>query len=95
MQESVNNIVKHSHASAASVVVTRGPSHVGLVIGDDGTGIRSDALEPQAGPGGFGLTGLRERALLLGGTLRIASQPGHGTVLSFEFSTARAPSTSA
>ena len=78
VQESVNNIVKHSHGSAASVVVTRGPSHVGLVISDDGTGIRSDALEPRAGPGGFGLTGLRERASLLGGTLRIASQPGHG-----------------
>ena len=82
VQEGVNNIVKHSHASRGEVVVLRTPRSVTLTIGDDGTGM---APGTAAGTGGFGLTGLGERAALLGGTFAIRSEAGHGTTLTFEF----------
>ena len=50
-----------------------------LEIGDDGVGFDPDALVHA--PGHYGLLGLRERARLAGGRLKITSQPGAGTTL--------------
>ena len=86
VQEGVNNIVKHSRATAADVTVTRNAQGVVLTIRDNGEGLGARP-SPAAGTGGFGMTGLQERALLLQGTLQVESEPGRGTLLTFDFPT--------
>jgi signal transduction histidine kinase len=68
VQESLTNIRKY--AKASKVIVTLSRSEVGLVLRviDDGVGIASNTLVK---PMSHGLLGMRERALLLGGTLTI------------------------
>ena len=85
VQEALNNVVKHSGASQGSVVVKRTKSSVVLMVSDNGKGLPSDPRSAHAGPGGFGLTGMRERAMLLNGTMQIKSEPGAGTLLTIEF----------
>lgn len=77
IQESVNNVIKHSNAQKASVKVKRGEHHVEIEVKDNGIGF--DVLSVPPEKRGFGLTGLRERAQLLGGELQIESRPGSGT----------------
>ena len=58
-----------------------------LEVTDDGTGFEMAAATPapagaaRAGPPGFGLSGMRERAELLGGRLELTSAPGRGTTV--------------
>ncbi|HEX4951391.1 MAG TPA: ATP-binding protein, partial [Blastocatellia bacterium] len=75
VQEGLNNIVKHAAATEASVQVRCLPPNLQVVIQDNGRGF----VRAEVPPSGFGLTGLSERALLLHGTLQIASAPGQGT----------------
>ena len=85
VQESLNNVVKHSGASRATVVVRRDRQMVTLTVADDGQGLPSEANAAQPGQGGFGLTGMRERANLLYGSLQIRNGPSAGTLLTIEF----------
>ncbi len=62
-----------------------------LEVEDDGKGFIPAELVGRTGPGGYGLQGMRERAELLGGTLELQSDPGHGTLLRLRFP-ASAPS---
>ncbi|OJF10122.1 GAF domain-containing sensor histidine kinase, partial [Couchioplanes caeruleus] len=76
-QESVQNIVKHAEASRAVIRLARHGRMVMLSVTDDGTG-----FDASGSPGsGYGLTGMAERVHLLGGRLRIKSQPGGGTTV--------------
>jgi PAS domain S-box-containing protein len=78
-QESISNILKHAQARSAKVALERDVHDVRLWISDDGRGF---AVEPgQSGlpAGGLGLSSMAERVEMLGGTLRIESQPGQGT----------------
>jgi signal transduction histidine kinase/ligand-binding sensor domain-containing protein len=82
VQESLNNVVKHSRATAAHVVVRSHEHEVEIVVRDNGQGFRPrDSRQDAAGPGGFGLTGIAERVQMLGGTHTIESSPGQGTTL--------------
>jgi signal transduction histidine kinase len=81
VQESVNNIMKHSGATQAWVKVRRIDAEVILEIRDNGKG-----LDPADGIGelpqernGLGLLGIRERVKLLAGTFSIHSVPARGT----------------
>jgi signal transduction histidine kinase/ligand-binding sensor domain-containing protein len=85
VQEGLNNVVKHSGATHANVVVKRMKSAVVLTVSDNGRGLPSEPRSASAGPSGFGLTGMRERAMLLNGTMQIKSEPGVGTFLTMEF----------
>jgi PAS domain S-box-containing protein len=76
-QEALTNVIRHSRAGQAWVVLaTRGAS-VSLRVEDDGRGIppARQALS------GFGLVAMRERVLALGGQLRIGTRGVGGTVL--------------
>ncbi len=79
-QEAVTNAVKHARPSRVVLELVTGPESVILTIGDDG----SSGARPASKPGHFGLTGMRERVLRLGGTLQIAPRAGGGTVVRVE-----------
>jgi signal transduction histidine kinase len=74
-QESIENIVNHSHAKNFNVHLSNN-GHTTLTIQDDGIGFDADAKGPT---GHFGLVGMYERAKLAGGMLKIESQKGKGT----------------
>ncbi len=76
-QEAFTNVRKHAHAREVEVGLRSSGSRVSLRIDDDGRGFSGRT----SGRGGFGLVGMRERAKLLGGSLRIGAKPGGGTRL--------------
>ena len=79
-QEALNNAVRHALARRAWVELDVGTDEVTLVVKDDGRGFDPERPPEDArGREGFGLTGMRERANLLGGTLSIESGPRRGT----------------
>ena len=80
-QEALNNLVKHSGASAAQITLQHAAHEVKLMIHDNGRGF--DPLTPvsQGKRGGFGLHGIDERVRLLGGVWTIQSVPGQGTTI--------------
>jgi signal transduction histidine kinase/ligand-binding sensor domain-containing protein len=84
VQECLNNVVKHSGASGAKLLVSRNSREIEVVIEDNGQGFT--AAGDAARRPGFGLTGLTERARILGGTLSVDSAPGRGTQVRFRIS---------
>jgi ligand-binding sensor domain-containing protein/signal transduction histidine kinase len=80
VQEGLNNIVKHAAATAVSVHLQRAPHHLQLTMRDNGRGfVLAEAKAAKSG--GLGLTGMAERARLLGGALHVESAPGAGTLM--------------
>jgi PAS domain S-box-containing protein len=79
MQESLTNVVRHARATRVDVRLTRSGGEALLTIQDDGIGIERGA---QAKVGSFGLRGIQERVLLLGGKLSIAGKSNRGTTVS-------------
>jgi two-component system, NarL family, sensor histidine kinase UhpB len=77
VQEALNNVAEHAAARTVTVDLRRADGRKMLRVTDDGRGF-NDALEE--GPG-LGITGMRERARLAGGRLRVRSRPEHGTVV--------------
>lgn len=76
-QEALTNVGRHAHATEAEVTLSSTPRGVRLSIRDNGKG-----FAPRAVPAGrLGLVGMRERAALLGGRLRIATSPRGGTTV--------------
>jgi signal transduction histidine kinase len=77
VQESLTNILKYAKANTVSVSLKRNETGLVLRVLDDGIGITEDALQK---PMSHGLLGMRERALLLGGSLTVKPGPqGKGT----------------
>ncbi len=82
VQESVNNILKHSGAATASLTVERGDRLINMVISDNGSGFDSSVVRDGDSRGGFGLVGMAERMRMLGGTCEIRSTAEKGTRIS-------------
>jgi signal transduction histidine kinase len=82
-QESLNNIVKHSRASAARFEVHKNDGILRMTLEDNGVGFDYDAIINRSSSG-FGLANLRERVRLLGGSLKIETSPGKGTRLTVD-----------
>lgn len=76
VQESLNNVVKHSDASEAEIKILKAENEVIITIKDDGRGF--DTTNFKAKGTGLGLVGLRERAKMLGGRISINSSVGNG-----------------
>ena len=85
VQEALTNIAKHSGATRAAVMVERRGGQVHTIVEDDGKGFDADAPRQPDGKGGLGLSGIRERAELLGGVVEVESVPGKGTTLFVHF----------
>ena len=73
-QEALSNAAQHAEAESVQVSLARMGGTVELSITDDGRGFTFDQASR-----GLGMGGMRERALLVGGDLRIESRPGVGT----------------
>ena len=71
VQEALTNVVRHAGASRATVRLRRSPDALEVQVDDDGTGGAGSTP-------GRGLTGMRERALALGGTAEAGPRPGRG-----------------
>ncbi len=80
-QECLNNVLRHSGARNVRVTVRRLPAAVELTVEDDGKGFDTRSARPGEGRGGFGLSGMRERARLLGGTWSVRTGSGAGTTI--------------
>lgn len=80
LQEALSNVARHAAASAVDVEVAEAPGGVRLRVRDDGRGLRTLDLDRLAG-GHLGLAGMRERALALGGTVRVGTSPSGGAEL--------------
>jgi signal transduction histidine kinase len=83
VQEALTNVSRHAQATKAVVRISERDGVIEASVTDDGRGLpdaerlgpRGDGLE-----GGFGMSGMRERAELVGGELEIVPAPGGGTV---------------
>lgn len=89
VQEVLNNVRKHAEASRVDVSLGFEGNTASLQIRDNEVGFDPATAHSASADGGFGLLGLRERARLLGGTLKIESAPGRGTVMEVEIPIAR------
>jgi signal transduction histidine kinase len=87
VQEALTNVSRHAQATRAVVSIAAGAdgSSIRVAVTDDGQGLpaggaglgpRGDGLE-----GGFGMSGMRERAELVGGELELGPAPGRGTTV--------------
>ena len=76
LQEGLTNVVRHAHATRATVHVTVDDGHLVLVLADDGRGLAAGGSRV-----GFGLRGMRERLRLVAGDLSLGADDGGGTVL--------------
>ena len=78
LQEALTNVMRHAKAQTVELTLSVEEQELCLSISDDGQG-----FVPAAGRStSFGLVGMRERVLMLGGTLSLHSEPGEGTTLS-------------
>ncbi|HEX2184012.1 MAG TPA: GAF domain-containing sensor histidine kinase, partial [Chloroflexota bacterium] len=77
-QEALTNVRKHAGATEVDITLRATAGRVRLTIHDNGQGFtpRGTPRAADQGSGGHGILGMRERARLLGGTLRLASAPG-------------------
>ncbi len=79
VQEAVHNAVRHAGASTIRVQVALvEPRRLRVSVQDDGKGFDPSVEK------GLGILGMEERVVRLGGTLRVDSERGRGTVVSFE-----------
>ena len=80
VQESLTNVAKHAAASHVDVRLLRDADGIELVVADDGRGPAALATPRPAGdgPGGIGITSMRERAALMGGRFEVGRGPRGG-----------------
>jgi signal transduction histidine kinase len=85
VQESLSNILKHSAATEATVVVKSQLASVSLSVRDNGRGFEAGTKTFMSSPElGYGITGMRERVGILGGSFFIDSVINHGSSLAIE-----------
>ena len=89
VQESLNNILKHSRAKNVSVRLERDIHEIQLLITDDGAGF--DAANLAQNKKGMGLKNIAERAHMIGGKLTVDSTPAAGTRITVTFPLAAGP----
>jgi signal transduction histidine kinase len=91
VQEALNNVAKHAHASHVRVYLRVDEDRVDLQVNDDGVGFDATAVNGLVGRGHFGLAGMRERVEIAGGTHRLLSAPGNGTAIRVRLPRRRVP----
>ncbi len=77
VQEAVNNARRHSQADFANITIVQNGKSIQISVRDEGCGFDPSKVDPRR----CGLSGIFERANLLGGKARILSSPGQGTLV--------------
>ncbi len=78
LQETMTNIARHAEATEVMISLRLNGDQIELVVQDNGKGIREEEI---AGSQSFGLMGLKERAVIFGGSALINGTPGLGTTV--------------
>jgi signal transduction histidine kinase len=79
VQEALTNVARHAQAGRVVVRLSRSGAAVALDVEDDGVGLSGEtATMKSSAAGGIGITSMRERAELMGGTLSLGRAPGSG-----------------
>ena len=81
IRELLNNVVKHSQAQNAHVLLDMENGYFQVKVTDDGVGFDPRTLGVPTIEGGFGLYSIRERLIAIDGSLQIESAPGTGTIV--------------
>jgi signal transduction histidine kinase len=85
LQEALNNVLKHSQATEATIVVKKEADAVSIAVRDNGRGVSSDVVDgTELSRAGFGLSGIEERARILHGKAFFDSNSGQGFRLTVE-----------
>jgi two-component system sensor histidine kinase UhpB len=71
-QEALTNVARHSGAGSAALVLRASGEHLAVTVSDDGRGMNGNG-EP-----GTGIRGMRERAALIGASLKVGANPDGG-----------------
>lgn len=83
IQEAISNAARHGEATAISISLSSREDEIIVRISDNGCGF--DPTQTQSSKsGGFGLLSMSERIRLLGGEMRLESEPGHGTTIELD-----------
>jgi signal transduction histidine kinase len=81
VQESLNNIIKHSEATLATVKIEKETKSISIHIGDNGKGFDIQKLSSVHKKHGLGISGIEERVRMLGGEMKLNSEPSIGTTI--------------
>ena len=81
VQEALANVRRHARARTVGIDLRVDGRTARLTVRDDGRGFASASATRPPSEGHHGVAGMRERANLLGGRLRVESRPGRGTRL--------------
>ncbi len=76
LQEILTNITRHANATQVNIEMTKTSNDIRLVVSDDGIGISEEQIR---NPKSLGLLGMRERAMIYGGSVTVTSQANGGT----------------
>lgn len=79
-QEAITNIIRHANATQTSVILHRQEYEVSLIVEDNGGGFDVAAIEKPSS-NSLGIVGMKERAILVGGSFVVESLPGQGTTV--------------
>lgn len=81
VQEALTNIAKHAQAKNVRVSLHKHGDQLRVAVQDDGCGFAAASAKELIAGGHWGLTGMQERAAMLGGHLSVESAPGQGTTI--------------
>jgi signal transduction histidine kinase len=84
VQEGINNVIKHSQATEAAVVLKVELGTLRISIRDNGRGLNAGQSAEDGSTSGFGLSGIRERARIMKGNVQVDAPPGNGFNLTVE-----------
>ncbi len=96
VQEALTNVSRHAKATRATISIAEHDGTVTATVTDDGQGLPAGGASRQRTPdeelkGGFGVSGMRERAELVGGELELMSAPGGGAIMQLKVPMAGRP----
>jgi signal transduction histidine kinase len=86
VQEALTNVSRHAKATQATISIVEENDSVTAAVTDNGEGLPEGGASRQRTPeqelkGGFGVSGMRERAELVGGEIELVSAPGGGATM--------------
>jgi signal transduction histidine kinase len=91
VQEALTNVAKHAGASRVIVYLRVDEGQVETRVSDDGVGFDTATSGELTSRGHYGLAGMRERVEMAGGSYRLISAPGYGTVVLARVPSQRVP----